>query len=106
MAKAQPVQSAHRLDSIPQMRSVQDRLQGLGITTLEQLVGAAQAARPELEAYLQVQIDPLLQTLPVAASAIPQQALSTIQQASYYTGTNEPHRRAGDVSPPVEVPGR
>lgn len=101
MAKAQPRQSAHRLDSIPQLRSVQDRLQGLGITTLEQLVGAAQAARPELEAYLQVQIDPLLQMLPVAAAAIPQQALSTIQKASYALGVALDRIPRATIAPPL-----
>src|ERR1019366_8727795 len=90
----------HLLASIPQFRPYLDRLQALGINTLEQVVGTAQGARPELESYLQIQIDPLLQKLPVAASAIPRLALTTIQQASYSLGVALDHVPRSAVAPP------
>ena len=93
--------TTHALTAISQFGSYHGRLRALGIDTLEQLVGAAQGARPELEAYLETAIDPLLQQLPVAASAIPQKALAMIQQATYALGVALDNVPRSAVAPPL-----
>jgi C1A family cysteine protease len=81
-----PPLQTHELASFPSLQNYVGRLQSLGIGTLESLTGAAQVARPELEAFLGTSIDGLLDQIPVAAAAIPQQALNTIQNADYPLG--------------------
>lgn len=76
----------HGLGDFPQFREHYPKLQGLGLDTLESLTAAAQVARPELEAYLGASIDKLLETVPVAASSIPQSALEIILKADYPLG--------------------
>lgn len=66
-------------------RTVQRRLAALGIESVEQLVGAANAASRELEAYLGVDLDRLVSSLPTA-QAIPRAALEVIDSAVYTLG--------------------
>jgi Papain family cysteine protease len=70
----------------------QEALNALGLSdeqSLEQLIGMAQVAGPELAAYLGVQINTLVSTVNTVANfanAIPNSALATINQASYSLG--------------------
>ena len=66
-------------------RTIQRRLAALGIESVEQLIGAATAASGELEAYLGVDLDRLVSSLPTA-QAIPRAALETIESAVYTLG--------------------
>ena len=64
------------LADVPELATYQTRLKALGYSTLEDFVGAAQVARPELEQYLGVaELDRLLgtvQSLPATLSAAEQ----------------------------------
>jgi hypothetical protein len=64
---------------------VERRLAMLGIESVEQLVGAAAAAGPDLSRYLGVDLDELISTLP-AAAAIPASALKAMDEAVFSLG--------------------
>jgi hypothetical protein len=64
---------------------VRRRLSALGIESIEQLIGAAGAAAPELEAYLSVNLDELIADMPQAMS-IPFEAAQAIENATYTLG--------------------
>lgn len=74
------------LVNINELSQHQSKLEALGYTTLEQLTGAAQVSRPELSAYLGVDVSQLLDQLPVSASSIPASALNIIATSEYPLG--------------------
>ena len=65
---------------------VRTRIAALGIESVEQLVGMAEVAGPELRAFLGVDLDELIALQPEAPRAIPSQALDVIESADYTLG--------------------
>lgn len=78
----------HALESVlsKQHRPSQAKLRALGYLSLEQLIGAAPVARHELSAYLGIPLDQLLASTPMAATAVPANAASAIENAEYPLG--------------------
>lgn len=65
---------------------VQTRLAALGVDSIEQLVGMAEVAGPELRAFLGVDLDELIASQPAVPRAIPFDALQAIESAEYTLG--------------------
>lgn len=80
------------IQQVPELTDYQESLNALGLSgeqSLEQLIGIARAAGPELAAYLGVNINTLINTVNTAvahANSIPSSALAVIQQADYSLG--------------------
>lgn len=95
--KAPPVE--HYLSGIPQVTPHRDKLSMLGFESLEQFLGAAQVAGPELSAYLGVDLDNLVQSIPVAATALSANELRMFETASYPLGVALDHIPPLDIAP-------
>lgn len=65
---------------------VETRLAALGVDSIEQLVGMAEVAGPELRAFLGVDLDELIAAQPAVPRAIPPGALAAIESAEYTLG--------------------
>ena len=66
--------------------TVQRRLTALGYDSIEQLAGAAEAARVDLETYLGIDVKSLIDSLPAAPMTVPFEAMQAIQNADYTLG--------------------
>src|SRR5690348_7368868 len=78
-----------------------------GEESLEQLIGAAQVAGPELAAYLGVSVNVLSNTINQVvsfANTIPLSALNTISQANYSLGVAIDHIPRPSIAPSVTIP--
>ncbi|HMS41717.1 MAG TPA: hypothetical protein PKE69_15910, partial [Pyrinomonadaceae bacterium] len=82
------------LNQITQVKDHLTKLQALGLSgeeSLEQFVGMAQVAGPELAEYLGVKIPDLVETVSQSMSSaaqVPMQALEQIRQGSYTLGVD------------------
>lgn len=85
-------------------------LQALGFSgedSLEQFIGAAQVAGPELAAYLGVSVNTLVTTVNTTsafASTIPQATLNIISQATYSLGVAIDHIPQPTTAPSITAP--
>jgi hypothetical protein len=93
------------LHQVANLGIYQDRLDALGFSGengLEQFLGAAQVASPELASYLGTSVDALVEevnSISGIASAIPPSALAAITEASYSLGV-----ALDNIVPPVLAP--
>lgn len=99
------------VSSLDRFRSGLDALGLSGENSLEQLIGAAHVAGPELADFLGVSLDELVHSVETAlptASAIPQSALEAISHATYSLGVaidQIPHlAEAPDLALPAVAP--
>ena len=80
--------SSHPLSKFPTLKPHLEKLRMLGYRSLEDMIYAAQAARPELEAFLGTSIDPLVSTALAGTSAasIPASARAAMTADMYALG--------------------
>src|SRR4051794_2090051 len=76
------------LSAIPELQPYLGPLSTLGYSTLEELVGAASAAGPELQRFLGVEVAALLASVPFAAAADDPAELALVQNAEYPLGVD------------------
>lgn len=100
-SKSSPARKVHHISDISSLKSYSERLNTLGVDTLESLVAMAQSARPELEAFLGAKIDSLVAALPMSATAIPQKALESIREANFPLGVALDKIPRSPVAPPM-----
>ena len=103
-----------KIAAVSGMERFRTNLEALGLSGeygLEQLIGAARVAGPELADFLGVSLDDLVHSVDTAlptASAIPQSALETISHATYSLGVaidRIPHlTEAPDLALPAAAP--
>jgi hypothetical protein len=93
------------INNVSELASYQDALNALGFSGddgVEQFLGVAQAAGPELAAYLGIPVGKLNEAVAKSAgfgSVVPQDALDIIYRATYTLGVPIDH-----VSPPDTAP--
>jgi Papain family cysteine protease len=98
------------INNIPALSQYQNALNALGFSgedSLEQLIGAAQVAAPELAAYLGVpifQMVNIINTSASSASSIPQSALDIINQATYSLGVELSEIPFSTIAPNISSP--
>lgn len=98
------------INEVRELHTYRDALNALGFSgneSLEQFIGAAQVASPELAAYLGVAVNTLIttvNTIAAFASAIPQGALNIIKQATYSLGVAIDHILQPSTAPSITAP--
>lgn len=98
------------ITQVPELDAHLNALHALGFSgedSLEQFLGAAQVAGPDLAAYLGVAVNTLITTINTIAaspSTIPQATLNTISQATYSLGVAIDHIPQPNTAPSVTAP--
>src|SRR5688572_21514008 len=87
------------LSHVPELSPYLSALRRLGYSTVEQLVGAAQNAGPELQRYLGTDVNLLLASVPVAAPTDDPEELARIENAEYPLGVAIEHVPPMDEAP-------
>lgn len=95
---------ATAIGSIPELEKHHAALTSLGYATLEEFMGAAQVAGPELAAFLGEPIDPLVGKIAAAAAPIPPAALNRILTATYALGVALDRIPRPSVAPATSAP--
>ncbi|MBL7645753.1 MAG: C1 family peptidase [Candidatus Hydrogenedentes bacterium] len=99
-----------KVSDVKDLSDFKEALEALGFsgeTSLEQFIGAAQVAGPELAKYLGVSVSTLVNTANTimgSANAIPQSALNSISHATYSLGVAIDHVPLPSTAPSVILP--
>jgi len=97
----------HPITSVKGLKSRQQQLQALGYDTVEQLIGAAQVAGPELSEYLNIphmKLTDTMNSLVAQSDAISAADLQIITSASYPLGVTLSNIPLMTVAPPITLP--
>jgi hypothetical protein len=86
---------------VPELSPYLSALRRLGYSTVEQLLGAAQNAGPELQRYLGTDVNLLLASIPVAAPTEDPEELARIANAEYPLGVAIEHVPPMDEAPMI-----
>jgi C1A family cysteine protease len=98
------------INDIPQLSEYKDALNTLGFSgenSLEELIGAARGAGPELAAYLKTPLEQLANTISSVASiatAVPQSTLDLIKRSSYHRGVALAEIPVSNIVPSIPIP--